>query len=203
MTKQELIDFEKDISDIYCEGKIKAPVHLSDGNEDQLIEIFKMIKPDDWVFSTWRSHFHALLHGIPKERLKEKILRGDSITICDSEYRFLSSAIVGGILPIAMGAAMGEKKNGTDRQVFCFVGDMAAQCGIFHEVIKYAENFDLPLTIIIEDNSESVGTPTYKVWGMKEPEVTNSAPRKIGAKLWKYDYRKKFPHVGAGKWVQF
>ena len=66
LNKNELIEFEQEIKKIYESGKIKAPIHLSGNNEDQLIKIFKKIKKNDWVFSTWRNHYHALLKGIPK-----------------------------------------------------------------------------------------------------------------------------------------
>ena len=61
MNKKQLIEFEKRIKKIYENGKIKAPIHLSGNNEDKLISIFKKIKTKDWVFSTWRNHYHALL----------------------------------------------------------------------------------------------------------------------------------------------
>ena len=69
MNKKDLIDFEKRVQDVYESGKIKAPVHLSGNNEDQLIKIFKKIHKDDWVFSSWRNHYHALLHGFNPEKL--------------------------------------------------------------------------------------------------------------------------------------
>jgi pyruvate dehydrogenase E1 component alpha subunit len=203
LTKEELIAFEKDIADTYCTGKIRAPVHLSDGNEEQLIALFKMIHRDDWVFSTWRSHFHALLHGIPKERLKQKILEGDSITLMDAEHHFFATAIVGGNLPIAAGVALAERLRPTGRHVWCFVGDMTAEVGGFHECVKYSTNFDLPITFVIEDNGESVGTPTRTVWGLPEGELLPSMPTQIGPKVWRYSYKKAWPHVGAGKWVTF
>lgn len=203
MTKEELIEFEKEISDRYCEGKIRAPVHLSDGNEDQLIEIFKQIKQTDWVFSTWRSHYHALLHGVPKEKVREKIMAGESITLMFPEHKFLSSAIVGGIVPIAMGAALGVKRQGGKEHVWCFVGDMSAETGIFHECVKYSENFDLPITMVIECNKQSVGTPTYEVWGYGNREYKNTLPVQISEKVWKYEYVKQFPHVGSGRWIVF
>lgn len=203
MTKEELIKFEQEISDIYCAGKIKAPVHLSDGNEDQLIELFKKIDKNDWVFSTWRSHYHALLHGVPKEKIKEEILNGNSITLCFPEYRFFTSAIVGGIVPIAVGAALAIKRKGENRHVWCFVGDMTAEAGIFYENAKYAELHGLPVTFVIEDNGESVGTPTDVVWGYdknkKKPDYLNQGRKNIIY----YKYQKKWPHVGAGKWVTF
>ena len=203
MTKEELIAFETEIADLYCAGKIRAPVHLSDGNEDQLIEIFKEIKDDDWVFSTWRSHYHVLLHGIPKEKIKEEILKGNSITLSFPEHRFFTSAIVGGIIPIAVGTALAIKRKGDDRHVWCFVGDMTAEGGLFYENVKYAENHALPITFVIEDNGESVGTPTDIVWGYQKSE------KKPDYLLWGrsniryYRYKKKWPHVGAGKWVTF
>ena len=202
MTKDELIAFEKDVADEYCAGKIRAPIHLSDGNEDQLIEIFKNVKDDDWVYSTWRSHYHALLHNIPKEKGREAIMRGESITLMFPEHNFFASAIVGGIVPIAMGTALGIKRKGLSNHVFCFVGDMTSRTGAFYESVTYAENFDLPITMVVEDNDESVGTPTKTVWGEKDDPLPiglwNTSP-----KVLYYKYKKQYPHVGAGRWILF
>ena len=74
LTKQDLIDFEEKIVSLWEDGQIRAPVHLSHGNEDELIEIFSVIDKDDYVFSTWRSHYHALLHGLTTEWIENKIL---------------------------------------------------------------------------------------------------------------------------------
>ena len=63
-TTESLIDFENLIVKHWEAGKIRGPIHLSNGNEEQLIEIFKRIKTSDWVFSTWRSHYHALLKEV-------------------------------------------------------------------------------------------------------------------------------------------
>ena len=95
---------------VYEDGKIKAPVHLSKGNERQLIEIFQYVHPEDWVFSSWRNHYHALLKGIDKKWLKKKILQGKSMGIINKKKKFYSSAIVGGKLPIALGVAIAIKK---------------------------------------------------------------------------------------------
>ena len=203
MTKEELIAFENEIADIYCAGKIKAPIHLSDGNEDQLIEIFKNIKQNDWVFSTWRSHYHALLHGIPKAMVKDEILRGSSITLCFPEHKFFTSAIVGGIIPIAVGTALAIKRKGENRRVWCFVGDMTAETGLFYENVKYANFHKLPITFVIEDNDESVGTPTEIVWGYSKQEKKPDYLLPKRDNIIYYHYKKKYPHVGAGKWVTF
>ncbi len=103
MDKNELIEFEEDIKTHFLKGEIRAPIHLSAGNEDALIEIFRQIKETSWVFSSHRSHLHALLHGIPKEWVKSEILAGRSMHLNNREYKFMTSSIVGGRLPIAIG----------------------------------------------------------------------------------------------------
>ncbi|MAG48636.1 hypothetical protein CMO86_02875, partial [Candidatus Woesearchaeota archaeon] len=147
-TKQDLIDFEEKIVSLWEDGEIRAPVHLSHGNEDELIEIFSVIDKDDYVFSTWRSHYHALLHGLTPDWIENKILEGKSISLCNLDHNFYSSAIVTGVLPIALGTAIGLKRQGSKQKVWCFVGDMTFETGIFYEVHKYARNFDLPLYFV-------------------------------------------------------
>ena len=131
-TKQSLIDFEADIASIYESGKIKAPVHLRDGNEQELIDLFSHleISKNDYVFSTWASHLHALLKGVPPERVKQDILDGRSITLHYPDHNFFSSAIVGGISPIAVGAALAIKNHKKTNRVYCFLGDMGFRTGI-------------------------------------------------------------------------
>ena len=123
MTEEELIAFEADIAREFNAGNIHAPVHLSGGNEQQLIDIFREVKSTDWVCSTHRSHYHALLKGIPPAEVKRQIMAGRSMFISSPEHRFISSAIVGGMLPIACGLAYAGER------VWCFVGDMARCTG--------------------------------------------------------------------------
>lgn len=193
--KKELIHFENDIVENWESGNIRGPVHLSNGNEIQLIEIFKRISDNDWVFSTWRSHYHALLKGIDANWIKDEILKGKSITLCNIDKKFYSSAIVGGTLPIALGVAKSIKLNKSKDKVWCFVGDMAFESGIFYEVHKYARNFELPLYFVVEDNDVSTNTPTKVTW--------NNIKRNIPDDVIYYKYKSKFPHYGTGKWVVF
>lgn len=196
MNKKQLIDFEKDIVENYEDAKIKGPVHLCGGNEDQLIEIFKKVKKNDWVFSTHRSHYHALLHSNNPEWVKSEIFAKRSSHINSAKYKIFTSAIVGGNLPIALGVAKAIKmRKGKDR-VWCFLGDMASQMGIADECHKYAHNFNLPITFIIEDNKFGVYTPTEKIWG-----ITQKIKRPNH--VIKYDYKRKYPHYGTGKWITF
>ena len=60
ITESELIDFESSIAKQYEDGNIKAPIHLCKYNEKPLMDIFQYVHPDDWVFSSWRNHYHAL-----------------------------------------------------------------------------------------------------------------------------------------------
>jgi TPP-dependent pyruvate/acetoin dehydrogenase alpha subunit len=193
-TAESLIDFENLIVKHWEDGKIRGPIHLSNGNEEQLIEIFKRIKTSDWVFSTWRSHYHALLKEVPIDWIEEEILKGKSITLCNIDEKFYSSAIVGGTLSVALGVAMGIKQKGGDEKVFVFVGDMSFESGIFYEVHKYAKNFDLPIIFVVEDNAVSTYTPTEATWNIK---------REIPSDVIHYTYKSKYPHYGSGKWVVF
>jgi pyruvate dehydrogenase E1 component alpha subunit len=193
-TPQDLIDFENLIVSHWEEGKIRGPIHLSNGNEEQLIEIFKKISANDWVFSTWRSHYHALLHGISPKWIEDEILNGKSITLCNIDEKFYASAIVGGTLSIALGVAMGIKAKGSDEKVWCFIGDMSFESGLFYEVHKYARNFDLPIVFVVEDNGVSTYTPTEATWNVK---------RNIPSDVIHYTYESKYPHYGTGKWIVF
>ena len=80
---------------------------------------------------------------------------------------FMSSSIVGGTIPIALGAALSLKKKRSSKKVWCFLGDMTSETGGFYEAHKYAINFNLPIIFIIEDNEKSTNTPTKKVWNSK------------------------------------
>lgn len=202
-SKEELIAFEQRVVDAFEAGLIHAPVHLSGGNEEELIRIFAQVRSRDWVFSTWRSHYHALLKGIPEGWLWKEVLAGRSMYIENAEHKFLSSSIVGGILPIALGVALGAKRKGLDERVWCFVGDMTAETGICYEVGKYAWAFDLPLCIVVEDNGLSTNTPTRQVWGEQGVWSPQWGVPKGGCPAAIYEYERQWPHVGTGKWVQF
>ena len=195
-TKEKLIRFERMIADHWEAGRIKGPVHLSGGNEDDLIEIFKRVKETDWVFSTWRSHYHWLLKGISADYAEGLILEGKSITMVDEENKFYASAIVGAIIPIALGVAMANKRDGKDDTVFCFIGDMAFETGGFYEAHKYAVRYDLPIVFVVEDNGVSTNTPTEATWNGEKRDVPSE---KV---IW-YSYEKQWPHYGTGKWVIF
>jgi pyruvate dehydrogenase E1 component alpha subunit len=199
MTSHDLISFEEDIAAEFNASKIRAPVHLYFGNEEQIIKAFKKIRPQDWVFCSWRSHYQCLLKGVPPAEVKAEIMAGRSISLCFPKYRVFSSAIVTGVLPIAMGTALAAKRAGRDEWVYCFMGEMTSETGTAHECIKYARNHALPIHWIVEDNEKSVCTDTRKTWNMKKLTYEDVSDPDITY----YRYTSKYPHAGAGQRVQF
>lgn len=199
LTETDLINFETKVADKFNKAKIKSPVHLYSGNEKQIIKIFDKIKPHDWVFCSWRSHYQCLLKGVPEKEIFREIMKNKSISLCFPKYNILSSAIVGGILPIALGTAYSIKLKKLKSKVYCFIGDMTSETGIAHETIKYAINFKLPIKFIVEDNSLSVCSDTKKTWGLKKLNFENVDNKYV----YYYKYKSHYPHAGAGVRVQF
>lgn len=199
--KQRLIAFEKRVAEAFADKQIKGPVHLSGGNEDQLIEIFKEIHPEDWLCCSYRQHYHALLHGIPEEKLFAAICEGHSMTLQFPEHRFFSTAIVGGQLSIAVGIAAALKRKECKRKVWVFCGDMAASVGAFNDALNFARANALRIKFIVEDNDFACDTPTWAAWGygawVHYPRITDDEMVN-----W-YCYERVHPHVGVGKFIQF
>lgn len=215
LSKNELIAFEDKISKIYSEGRIHAPIHLSRGNEEPLMEIFEDVKEGDWVFSTWRNHYHALLKGIPEDWLEKEIVAGHSMHINNKKHKFYSSSIVGGSLPVALGVAMALKRKGSENRVWSFSGDMGSETGMFHEVTKYAIGHNLPINFIVEDDGFGVYTPTKEVWGESifakgngaltryVPSAREKVNSNEGPLIQRYAYTREFQSHGIGLYVEF
>ena len=108
---EKVIKFEKNIFDSYNKGLIKYPVHLSKGNEKQLSKIFQYVGKNDWLFSSWRNHAHALLHGMSEKKLYNQIINGKSMYVSCNKKKIFCSSIAGGVIPIALGVALSIKKN--------------------------------------------------------------------------------------------
>ena len=197
MDEIALVKFENKVAAAFESRRIRGPIHLVGGNETQLIKLFNTFIPRDaWVISTWRSHYHALLHGVPEVRVMNEILSGRSMQLHFPEHRFLSSAIMGGGLSIACGIASGIDP--TKSWVWCFVGDMAASSGAFFEAVNYATGHDLPISFVVEDNGLSTNTPTYEAWGLAADQWW-----KKQSKVHHYNYRRTQPHCGSGVYVAF
>jgi TPP-dependent pyruvate/acetoin dehydrogenase alpha subunit len=208
MNKEELIEFEQQIANLFNAKQIKSPIHLYHGNEDFIIEVFKEIDiENDWVCCTWRNHYQALLKGIPQNKILDSIVEGKSMVLNFYDHKFISSSIVGGIPSIAAGIAYANKLTNSNSRVWCWVGDMSAETGAFHEAYKFSLYNELPITFVIEDNKKSVCTPTSDAWKRETPyylsqEYCGEIIRQPN--LYYYQYSNdKYPHAGAGKRIQF
>jgi len=198
-TVETLKEFEVEIAELFNNGKIRAPIHLSDGTEAELIKIFDNIKKNDWVLCSWRSHYQCLLKGVPPNEVKSEIIAGRSISLGFPKYKIMSSAIVGGNIPIAVGIALTEKLKESPNHVWCFIGDMTSETGVAQTSIRYAEKHNLPLTFVVEDNGLSVQTDTRKVWSTETLRVEENKSKNIIY----FKYKSKYPHAGAGKRILF
>ena len=209
MNKEDLIAFRQDIEDTYKTGVIRGPIHLRDGNEQILVDLFDSlsINKADYVFSTWANHYHALLKGVPPEKVKARILEGESMAMNFPDHRFFTSAIVGGILPISTGVANGLKMRDSAVRTCCFMGDMAFRTGIAHESIMYSISNDLPITFVVEDNGKSVGTPTKEAWGkdtiLELVDFYQSLCSDQECRIVYYKYELTLAHSGVGSHIDF
>ena len=139
-----------------------------------------------------------MLKGVPRKVLEASVLRNKSICLAFKDYNIISSAIVGGNGPIAVGIAQGIKLKKENRRVWCFVGDMSFYTGTIQESIRYAEVNDLPITFVVADNGLSVTTPTATCWGTEIKALAEKSPKCIY-----YSYINVFPHAGIGEKVLF
>lgn len=185
----QLISFEDEIGDLYLANKLPFLFHLSGGNEKELISIFENIAENDYVISNHRNHYHALLHGIPPEVVKNKILNGQSMFIYDRKKNFFCSAIIGGTPAIAAGIAWALKRKDSKQKVWCFVGDGTEDNGHLYEAIRYVDGWDLPCTFVIENNDRSVEASNSERWG-KSADYEWNSPSVI-----KYKYEITYPHA--------
>lgn len=192
VSKQELIDFEKKISDYWENGDLPYLIHLSGGNEDFLIDLFEEdIRPGDWIFSTHRNHHHALLSGIEPSKLEQLILDGNSMFVFDKDKHFFSSSILAGTCAIAAGVAYALKESGSENWVYCFLGDGAEEQGHFYEAVMFVEGQDLPCMFIIEDNDRQVDT-TF------EERNPNKFKFEMPSCVIRNKYKPTYPHAGNG-----
>ena len=167
------------------------------GNENALIEIFRLINEDDYVFSSHRSHYHYLLKGGDDDVLEQRIRNGDSMFIFDKELHFFTSSILAGTCGIAAGVALSFHLRKSPNKVWCFLGDGAEDEGHFYEAAKFVESLGLPCTFIVEDNDRSVET--------NKSNRGSSAHLTCFKCVKRYEYLPAYPHGGTGTktWVKF
>ncbi len=141
---------------------IKCPTHLSIGQEAAAVGVCAALTNDDVVFSTHRCHSHYLAKGGSPRRMMAELFgkrtgcakgKGGSMHLVDTSVGMLgASAIVGGTLPLALGAALGFQLRGERRVAVAFFGDGAVEQGVFHEAMNIASLRRLPVLLVCENN---------------------------------------------------
>lgn len=153
---------EQAAHDLFLAGLVKGTTHLAAGHEAVAVGASAALRPDDYVFATYRGHHHAMARGAsPAECLAELMskgtglcgAKGGSIHLTKASAGMLGSyAIVGAHLPIAAGAAWSARLRGTGQVAVAFFGDGAANIGAFHEALNLSAVWALPVLFICENN---------------------------------------------------
>jgi len=159
---------EEKAAELYGEGKIRGFLHLYIGEEAVAVGALHALKAEDNIVATYREHGHALVRGMPMERIMAEMYgkregcsrgRGGSMHLFDAKTRlFGGNAIVGGGLPLAVGLALADKMQGARRVTACFFGDGAMAEGVFHESANLAALWKLPVLFCCENNLYAMGT---------------------------------------------
>jgi TPP-dependent pyruvate/acetoin dehydrogenase alpha subunit len=160
---------EEVIAERYGAQEMRCPVHLSVGQEATAVGVCGALRDDDPVYSTHRSHAHYLAKGGDLKAMLAEIYgkvagccggRGGSMHLFDTSVGMeLSVPIVGSSIPLATGAALAAKQQGTDRVAAVIVGDAAIEEGVFHESMNFAQLNKLPVVFVCENNLFSIYTP--------------------------------------------
>ena len=193
-TVEQLIEAKERIRALFAEGELPFVIHLGGGNEAKLVEIFKRIEPQDWLFTGHRSHYHFMLKGGSAEDLISEVRAGHSMHLFSRERNHLTSSILAGTCAVAAGVAWALKEEGSTAKVWCFLGDGAEDEGAFYEAANFVEGWDLPCWFIIEDNNKSVDTTKLDRRG-----PGNYRGNFVGYKhVERYHYTFSEPHCGPG-----
>ncbi|NTV35982.1 MAG: dehydrogenase, partial [Anaerolineaceae bacterium] len=179
----EIRALENNIANLLSKAELKGASHLYAGQEAVAVGAIAAIEPDDLITSTHRGHGHAHAHGdraaaTPEDkqahynRMMAEVLgksggyckgKGGSMHIADVEHGNLgATGIVGGNIPVAVGAALAQKLGKTGRVVLCFFGDGASNTGNFHEALNMASLWDLPVVFVVENNMYAMSVPWKK-----------------------------------------
>ncbi|OGU19984.1 MAG: hypothetical protein A2X85_13750 [Geobacteraceae bacterium GWF2_54_21] len=161
--------FEERIVERYHEQEMKTPVHLCLGQEAVAVGVCSRLAREDYIFSTHRSHGHCIAKGMPLRLIAAELYgresgcaggRGGSMHLVAPDWGIPgSTAIVGGSIPLAAGAALSAKMQNNGRIAVAFFGDGASEEGSFHESLNFAALHALPLIFVCENNFYATNSP--------------------------------------------
>ena len=188
LRKMHLIrQFEEGAEQAYIRGLVHGTMHLSIGQEASAVGVGVMLKDGDYITSTHRGHGHCIAKGADPKFMFAEFFgkdtgycrgRGGSMHIADVASGNLgANGIVGGGLPIAVGAALALKQQGKPHVVVCFFGDGANNEGAFHESLNMAAIWKLPVVFVCENNK----------YGMSMSTERSTAVKRIAQRAQAYD----------------
>ncbi len=160
--------FEEEAGRQYQQAKAGGFLHLGIGEEATIVGTTSVMRPEDYLIGTYRTHGHAIARGTDPRNVMAELFgredgcsrgRGGSMHIFDAQRRFMGGyGIVGGNLPIAAGLALASDYQGSDAVTVCMFGDGASNTGNFGETMNLAALWKLPLVFLVENNLYGMGT---------------------------------------------
>jgi pyruvate dehydrogenase E1 component alpha subunit len=160
--------FEEEAGRQYQRARAGGFLHLAIGEEATIVGTTSVMRDEDFLIGTYRTHGHAIARGTEPRRVMAELFgkvdgtsggRGGSMHIFDAEKRFMGGyGIVGGNLPIAAGIALGSQYKGEDAVTVCMFGDGASNTGNFGETMNLAALWKLPVLFLVENNLYGMGT---------------------------------------------
>lgn len=158
----EIRTLEEQINALFASGEIRGTTHLCIGQEALAVGMASVLRPTDIVSATYRGHGIALALGLSPESVLGEIMGktvgccggvGGSMHLSNMELGLLpTSAIIGGGMPVAAGAALSFQTRGTDDVAVAVFGDGATNIGAFHETLNLAAIWNLPIIFICDNN---------------------------------------------------
>jgi len=168
-TMRTIRSFEQTLNELSQAGRVPGFLHLYAGEEAIAAGVSVSLGNDDYVTSTHRGHGHSIAKGVDLKAMMAEIFgksagickgKGGSMHIADVEKGMLgANGIVGGGIPLAIGAALSAKVRKTGGVAVAFFGDGATNQGAFHESVNIASILKLPVVFVIENNGYGEATP--------------------------------------------
>ena len=177
--KKQLIEFysqmarirmvEEKLMEVFSGGEIPGFLHVCIGQEATPVAVCSHLTESDYMATTHRGHGHALAKGIDLKRFMAELFgrrngpcrgRSGSMHLADAGRGIIgANGIVGGGIPIAVGAAFAAKYKKSGQVTVCFFGEGATGEGTFHESLNLAALMHLPIVFVCENNRWAEFTP--------------------------------------------
>ena len=170
--------FEEQVGTLFSQGQLPGFVHLYIGEEAVAAGVCAALRDDDYIVSTHRGHGHVIAKGGDFNRMMAELFgkstgyckgKGGSMHIADFQIGMLGACgIVGGGIPMAVGAGLSASYRGTDQVSVTFFGDGASNEGSFHESLNLAAVMKLPVIFVCENNQYGEFTPMEKATAVRD-----------------------------------